>query len=66
MATLTDLPRVQLVQPWRVYDYQSMAKYAHGVGPIAEMIMHPNDDDSYSDYIAKMHSLDMAVHPWEI
>ena len=61
------MPRVQLLQEWRVYDYHMMTKYAHGVGPPTEMIMNADpDDDTYSQFIAKMHDLDMAVHPWEI
>ena len=44
-----------------------MTKYAHGVGPPTEMIMNEDPaDDTYSDFIAKMHGLEMAVHPWEI
>ena len=44
-----------------------MTKYAHGVGPPTEMVMNEDpDDDTYSKFIEKMHSLDMAVHPWEI
>ena len=67
MATLSDLPRVQLLQNFRVYDYHLMTKYAHGVGPPTEMIMNEDPaDDTYSDFIAKMHELEMAVHPWEI
>ena len=67
MAELTDLPRVQLLQDFRVYDYHLMTKYAHGVGPPTEMIMNSDpDDDTYSEFIAKMHALDIAVHPWEI
>jgi len=30
------------------------------------MIMEDSAEDEYSPYIAKMHALNMAVHPWEI
>ena len=54
MATLTDLPRVMLVHypDEQQYDYDELAKYAHGIGPPSEMIMNEDpDDDEYSEYI---------------
>ena len=53
--SLTDLPRVMLTHypDEQQYDYEEVAKYAHGVGPPSEVIMNEDpDDDKYSEYIA--------------
>ena len=64
MATLTDLPLVQLVHDTDIYDYDEIAQFANGVGPPAAWIMNSLDniwstmendvktqDDQYSKYI---------------
>ena len=40
MATLTDLPLVQLCHASDTYDYDEIAEYAHGVGVPSDWIMN--------------------------
>lgn len=68
MATLTDLPLVQLCNDSHINDYDDIASYAHGVGVPSDWIMNKigssNDDEEYSQYIRQMHKLELAVHPY--
>ena len=66
MASLTDLPLLQLCHSTENYDYDEITKYAHGVGVPADWIMNqlPPTDDDYSKFIEQMHDLDLAVHPY--
>ena len=40
MATLTDLPLLQLCHDSDTYDYDEVSEYAHGVGVPADWIMN--------------------------
>ena len=71
MATLTDLPLVQLCNDQHVYDYSYVSSYAHGVGVPNSWILksqadvgESSNDSEMSAYIKQMHDLEMAVHPY--
>lgn len=73
MATLTDLPLVQLMHwgtTWS-YDFEYLSELCHGVGPDSKYVMYwPNmlskelDPTTRSAFIDQMHELELAVHPW--
>ena len=62
-------------------DWRELSKIVNGITPYHQLITKPGaltdanvddwdrfkmTDDKYSDFIAMMHSLDIAVHPWPL
>jgi len=78
-ATLSDLPLVMLSSYSQDYDWETIGKVAHAVGPASDWVMNPESltnkqqswdkskvDNSYSPFIEKMHELELAVHPYTL
>ena len=70
-ATLSNLPLIMLASYSSEYDFDSIAEYAHGVGPDAKYIMYDSQGQSEtsndrSKFVDRMHSLDLAVHPYTL
>jgi glycerophosphoryl diester phosphodiesterase len=55
------------------YDFDTIAEYAHGVGPDSKLVMWwpsetsvPIDMNTESAFINEMHDRDLQVHPWTL
>jgi glycerophosphoryl diester phosphodiesterase len=73
-ATLSDLPRVQLLRTDQYLDIPHISTYAHGVGPDSKYVMYWPDMDmpelfdptTSSPFVNEMHSNGLQVHPYTL
>ena len=80
-ATLSDLPLIKLHGYVNTTneEWESFGQKYHGVGPNADWVMNPTSlsigpttwikktaNNTYSKFIEKMHSLNLAVHPYTL
>lgn len=75
-AELSDLPLVQLCSKSSTYDFDHISTYAHGVGPDSWYVMFWKadgivirkhvDPSTPSEFVTKMHELDLQVHPYTL